>query len=160
MRLELRVRNPSKKLIEAIEASLASQFPQPFQPSRARVPSRPPPRPFENEADLDKTNKSDVEENSPQPKRQFRKDASKKIATKLDIPPLESGAKATSMPRNEKKHAYTPIITPEKGAWGASGAGEKETIIIPEWQHNVFKPLRRTPHKAIINLSGKFAFLS
>jgi hypothetical protein len=96
---------------------------------------------------------------SPQPKRQSRKEAGKKIATKLGIPPLESGAKASSVPRNERKHACTPIIAPEKGAWGAPGAGEKETVTIPEWQHKVFEPLGRTPHKATINLPGKFAFL-
>jgi hypothetical protein len=49
-------------------------------------------------------------------------------------------------------------MAPEKNSWGAPAADENEVVTIPEWQHEKFEPLRRTPHEAIINLPGKFAF--
>jgi hypothetical protein len=157
-----RTRKPTEKLTEPAVSPPPSPPPKETGPRLlSRAPPRPP-RPPSPSADSEGSDnfedteeeESDAEENSGKSNAQKKKDAGKKIAVKLKIPSLPTGSKASSVPRHKKGHSCTPMIAPEKDAWGAPQADNGESVEMPEWSHAVFEPLERTPHATDINLPG------
>jgi hypothetical protein len=71
---------------------------------------------------------------------------------------LPADAKASSVPRNQARYATTPILAPDKAAWGAPD-GHIAEVEMPHWEHEKYEPLKRVFHEGKVHLPGKKGLL-